>query len=249
MTRFIHPIGPARKLLFAGSNPNGSSLLAPVEGKIPDDFLGTLGEAGAESIEKGCQHLGPRNGSATGLAQGDRRGPEFAGKVGGLLGKIQAEAEDRQGQMAGSGDGLHEKTRKLPVFYEEIVGPLQKGLEPGQATDGVRRRQRSDYRKKRKQGCGWFQQDGAPEAEGVIRGPLMPLASPAGGLDFGGPDRGDFLRFAGKILGGASGRQNMGPTSETMIRWQKGIDERRRKRVGWHRPSGVGFRGRNCRKS
>ena len=232
VTRFIHPIGPARKLLFAGSNPNGSSLLAPVEGKIPDDFLGTLGEAGAESIEKGCQHLGPRNGSATGLAQRDCRGPEFAGKVGGLLGKIQAEAEDRQGQMAGSGDGLHEKTRKLPVFYEEIVGPLQKGLEPGQATDGVRRRQRSDYRKKRKQGCGWFQQDGAPEAEGVIGGPLMPLAAPTGGLDFGGPDRGDIPGFAREVLGGAGRSQNMNFATEEVVRRQEGIDERRSKRVG-----------------
>ena len=162
MTQFVHLLRLARKFLPAGANPDGSSLLAPVEGKVPDDLAGGLGEAGAESIEKGRQHLGSRNGPAGGLAQRDSRGPEFAGEVGGLLGQIQAEAKDGQGQMAGSGDGFHEKTRELPIFYKEIVGPLQKGLEPGQATDGVSCRQRPDNRKKRKQGCGWFQQDGTP---------------------------------------------------------------------------------------
>ena len=249
MAGFVHPLGPARKFLFAGADPDDSSLLAPAERKIPDDFLGTLGEAGAESIEKGCQHLGSRNGPAGGLPERDSRGPEFAGEVGGLLGQIQAKAKDGQGQVAGSGDGFHEKTRELPIFHEEIVGPLQKGLEPGQATDGVSRRQRPDYRKKRKQGCGWFQQDGAPEAEGVIGGPWMPLPAPTGGLDFGGPDRGDIPGFAREILGGAGRSQNMDFATKRMIRRQKGIDERRSERVGFFRPGRVGFRGRNCRKS
>ena len=249
MSGLVHLLGPAGKLLFAGANPDGSPLLAPMKRKIPDDFAGALGEAVAESVEKGCQHLGPRNRPSGRLAQGDSRGPKFAGEVGGLLGKIQAEPEDGQGQMARAGDSFHEETSELPIFDQEIIGPFQKGLESGQATHGVSRREGAGQGKEREQGCGRFQQDGAPEAKGVIGCPPVPLPAPPGGLNFRGPDGRNFAGFAGEVLGGTGRRQDMDPATERVIRRQERIDERRGKRVGFYRPRGAGFRGRNCRKS
>ena len=249
MSGIVHPLGNALKTALPGADAQNPALLAPAGAKILNHFSWWLEEAVGQSVEKGRQHLGPRNRPAGRLAQGDSRGPKFAGEVGGLLGKIQAEPEDGQGQMARAGDSFHEETSELPIFDQEIIGPFQKGLESGQATHGVSRREGAGQGKEREQGCGRFQQDGAPEAKGVIGCPPVPLPAPPGGLNFRGPDGRNFAGFAGEVLGGTGRRQDMDPATERVIRRQERIDERRGKRVGFYRPRGAGFRGRNCRKS
>ena len=70
-----------------------------------------------------------------------------------------------------------------------------------------------------------LEEDGAPKAEGLTGDPGVALAAAAGGLDFGGPDGGDFAGFAGKVLGGSCLGHEMNPAPEGVAGRKEGVDE------------------------
>ena len=53
--------------------------------------------------------------------------------------EIQAEAEQGEGWLVRAGDGFHQNAAELAIFEEEVVRPLQGGLELGQGADGIGR--------------------------------------------------------------------------------------------------------------
>jgi len=137
MSGIVHPLGNALKTALPGADPQNPALLAPAGAKILNHFSWWLEEAVGQSVEKGRQHLGAGDRSSGSLPEGNGGGSEFTGKVLGLLGKIEAEPENRKGKAAGSGNGFHQKACQLLVFVENIVGPFQKDLKAGQAANGI----------------------------------------------------------------------------------------------------------------
>ena len=94
MAGVVDAIGHALVAFAGGSDPEGAPLLAPTRAEILDDLGRGVEQAAGEGIQKSSQHLGPRNDPAGGEPKGGGEGFEFAGKIGGLLGEIQAETED-----------------------------------------------------------------------------------------------------------------------------------------------------------
>lgn len=71
----------------------------------------------------------------------------------------------------------------------------------------------------------------------------MPLATPAGGLDFRSPDGRGFCGFAGEVLGGAGFRDDVDFAPEGVAGRKKGVDERGIERIGASRWGGLDLEG------
>ena len=242
---FRHP----GKLLSARPQMQGSALLSPGGLEVFHGFRRGLSEPAGQTVQKSGQHLGARNHPPRGLAKGDRDLFEFAGKIGSLLGKIEAQPQDGEREPARAGHGFDQQAGELLIFPKKIVGPLQAGFKAGERFHGIRRGQGAKDGEQGKVSCIGFQEDRAPEAERMIGEPKVALAAAAGGLNFSRPDGRDFLRFAGQILRGAGFCEDMDPPLKRASGWQEGLDESGFERVGRRRPRRFGFRGRNCRKS
>jgi len=249
MAGVVDLVGHALEPLPGGVDMQRTARLAPSGAEVLHDFVRGLGQTTGEGVQKSGEHLGSGDASARREAEGGGERLELAGKIGGLLGKIQAEAEDGQGEAAGPGNGFDQEAGQLPVFVEEVVRPFEGGFQIREGAHRVRGRERARERKKRELVCGRLQQDGAPKSQRAIGNPAVALAAAAGGLDFRGPDRGDLPGFSGQILGGAGFRDPMDAAAERVVGRKKGVDEGRIERVGKGRPGRLGLRGRNCRKS
>jgi len=81
--------------------------------------------------------------------------------------------------------------------------------------DGIGHGEGTEERKDGKAVGGDFEEKGYPEAEGFFGDPNFPLATVAGGLDFGGEDGGGRRELSPeKVLGGSTGRQDRDATVE-----------------------------------
>lgn len=237
------------EFLPARTQLKGPTLLSPCDPEVLYGLGRGLGQPAGQAVEKSSQHLGARDDPPGGLAKGYGDLFQFAGKVGGLLGEIQAKTKNGEGQASGAGDGLDQQSGQFLIFPKKIVGPLENSFEIGQGPDRVRSREGSENGQQGKVVGIRFQEDGAPKAEGTIRNPDVSLATTAGGLDFGRPDGGDLLGFPRQILGGAGLREDMNPTPKEVVGRKQGIDEGGFEGVGDRDPRSFGLRGRNCRKS
>jgi len=200
------------EFLPARPQVKGPALLSPSGPEVLHDLGRGLSQPAGQAVEISSQHLGSGDDPPGGLAEGDGDLFQFAGKIGRLLSEVQAEAKYGERQPTGAGDGFDQQAGQLLVFPMKVVGPLENGFEIGQGTDRVRSGKGSENGQQGKVVGIRFQKDGAPKAEGKIRNPDVSLAATAGGLDFGGPDRGDLPGFPGQILGGAGLREDMDPT-------------------------------------
>ena len=164
-------------------------------------------------------------------------------KVGGLVVKIQAEAEQGKGRLVGARDGFDQNAGELAIFEEEIVRPLQGGLELGQGADGIGRGEGGEKRKEGKLGGREVQKEGYPKAEGGVGVPRVARAAATGRLDFSGENRGwGRKRGAEVILGGGNGGKDRDAGTKGRCRGKKEVDLGGLEGIG-------GFRGRNCRRS
>jgi len=180
---------------------------------------------------------------AGGLPKGDGGVLQGGREIGGLLMEIEAEAEQGKGRLVGAGDGFDQNAGELAIFEEEIVRPLQGGLELGQGADGIGRGKRAKERKEGKLGGREFQKEGYPKAEGCVGYPRFTGAAVAGRLNFCGEDcGGSWEGGAEMILGGENGREDRDAGTKGRCRGKKEVDLRGLEGIG-------GFRGRNCRRS
>jgi len=157
--------------------------------------------------------------------------------------EIEAEAEQGKGRLVGAGDGFDQNAGELAIFEEEIVRPLQGGLELGQGADGIGCGKRAEERKEGKLRRGNFEKEGYPKAEGCVGYPRFTGAAVAGRLNFCGENRGwGRKRGAEVILGGGNGRKDRDAGTKGRCRGKKEVDLGGLEGIG-------GFRGRNCRRS
>ena len=146
----------------------------------------------------------------------------------------------------GARDGFDQNAGELAIFEEEIVGPLEVGLELGQGANGIGRGEGGEKRKKRKLRRGNFEEKGDPEAEGVFRQPRFSGASVAFGLDLGSQDcRCGWKLGAEDLLRRGAGFEDRRAAVEGGVGREKEVDVSGLERIG----EGGGFRGRNCRRS
>ena len=180
---------------------------------------------------------------AGGLEKGDGGVLQGGREIGGLLMEIEAEAEQGKGRLVGAGDGFDQNAGELAIFEEEIVGPLEVGLELGQGANGIGRGEGGEKRKEGKLGGREFQKEGYPKAEGGVGVPRVARAAAAGGLNFCGENGGwGRKRGAEVILGGGNGRKDRDAGTKGRCRGKKEVDLGGLEGIG-------GFRGRNCRRS
>ena len=157
--------------------------------------------------------------------------------------EIEAEAEQGKGRLVGAGDGFDQNAGELAIFEEEIVRPLQGGLELGQGADGIGRGKRAKERKEGKLGGREFQKEGYPKAEGCVGYPRFTGAAVAGRLNFSGEDcGGSWEGGAEMILGGGERGEDGDSVTEGGGGREKEVDVCGLEGIG-------GFRGRNCRRS
>jgi hypothetical protein len=71
------------------------------------------------------------------LQEGDGRIFEFRWKVGCLLVKVKADSEKGERGLIHPRNRFNKNAGELAIFEEEIVGPLQRGLELSQGADCV----------------------------------------------------------------------------------------------------------------
>ena len=110
-----------------------------------------------------------------------------------MLGEVEAESENGEGESARPGHGFDQEAGKLPIFMQKIVGPFQGGFETGQGTDGIRGGEGTQEGEDRELVSFRFQHDRTPEAQGAIGDPAVSLAAAAGCLDLGSPGGRDVL--------------------------------------------------------
>ena len=166
--------------------------------------------------------------------------------------KIETEAEEGEGGLIFSGDGLNQEACKFSVLQKKIVGPLQRGFQTGEGADGIGGREGAEEGEKRKMGGGGLEKEGDPEAEGFFRDPGFASPAVAGGLGLGGENGGGRGEGCAKVVlgggeGGNDGRavaeRGGGGEEEVDLSGLEGIGG-----VGRVLPEG-GVRGRNCRRS
>ena len=157
--------------------------------------------------------------------------------------EIEAEAEQGKGRLVGARDGFDQNAGELAIFEEEIVRPLEGGLELGQGANGIGRGEGGEKRQKGKLRRGNFEEEGDPEAEGGMGVPRVARAAATGRLDFSGENRGwGRKRGAEVILGGGNGGKDRDAGTKGRCRGKKEVDVCGLEGIG-------GFRGRNCRRS
>ena len=71
------------------------------------------------------------------MQEGDGRIFEFRLKVGCLMVKVQAESEKRERGLIHPRNCFNKNASELAIFEEEIVGPLQRGLELSQGAHRI----------------------------------------------------------------------------------------------------------------
>jgi hypothetical protein len=71
------------------------------------------------------------------LEEGDGRIFEFKWKVGCLMVKVKAESEKRERGLICPRNRFNKNAGELAIFEEEIVGPLQRGLELSQGAHRI----------------------------------------------------------------------------------------------------------------
>jgi hypothetical protein len=72
------------------------------------------------------------------LEEGDGRIFEFRWKVGCLMVKVKAESEKSERGLIHTRNRFNKNAGELAIFEEEIVGPLQRGLELSQCAHCIR---------------------------------------------------------------------------------------------------------------
>ena len=154
-----------------------------------------------------------------------------------MLVEVEAEAEEGERGLVGSGDGLDEEACEFAILEKEIVGPFEGGFDFGEGSDGVGGGEGTEEGEEREAIGRYFDEDGDPEAEGFIGEPGFALASVACGLDFGGEDGGEGGgggRWSGaeEVLGGGSGGEDGDTVTERVIGGEEEIDLVYLKRVG-----------------
>jgi len=169
---------------------------------------------------------------------------EFGREVPGLLMEIQPEAKEGEGGEVFAGDGFNEEAGEFTVLDKEIIRPFEGG---GNTREGMDRIGHGDRTKERKDGEAvgrHFKEKGNPESEGFFGDPGFPLATMAGGLDFGGEDGGWRRELSPeKVLGGGAERKKSDAAVEGGGNGE--VDVGDLERIG----RDGGFRGRNCRRS
>ena len=171
---------------------------------------------------------------------------EFRWEVGCLLVKIEAESEKGERGLIHPRNCFNKNAGELAIFEEEIVGPLQRGLE---LSEGAHRICRSEGGEKRKEGelrRGDFQKNGDPKSKWVFRQPRFSGASVAFGLDLGSQDcRCGWKLSAENLLRRGAGFEDRRATVERGVGREEEVDVSGLEGIG----EGRGFRGRNCRRS
>jgi hypothetical protein len=169
---------------------------------------------------------------------------EFRREVPGLLVEIEAEAKEGEGGKVFAGDGFDEQAGEFTVLEKEIIRPFEGGGNTGEGMDGIGHGEGTEERKDGKAVGGDFEEKGYPEAEGFFGDPNFPLATVAGGLDFGGEDGGGRRELSPeKVLSGSAGKKKGYAAVEGGGSGE--VDMGDLERIG----RGGGFRGRNCRRS
>ena len=161
-----------------------------------------------------------------------------------MLMEIQAEAKEGEGGEVFAGYGFDEQAGELAVLEEEIIRPFEGGENTGEGMDSIGYGEGTEERKDGEAVGRHFEEKGNPEAERFFGDPGFPLATMAGGLDFGGEDGGWRRELsAEKVLGGGAGRKKGDAAVEGGGNGEVDVGD-----LEWIGRVG-GFRGRNCRRS
>jgi hypothetical protein len=51
--------------------------------------------------------------------------------------EVEAEAEEGEGGLVGSGDGFDEEASEFAILEKEIVGPFEGGFDFGEGANGI----------------------------------------------------------------------------------------------------------------
>ena len=160
--------------------------------------------------------------------------------------KVKAESEKSERGLIQPRNRFNKNAGELAIFKEEIVGPLQRGLELGQGADRIGGGEGGEERKKRKLRRGDFQKSGDPKPKWVFRQPRFTGSSVAFGLDLGSQDcRCGWKLGAEDLLRGGAAFEDRCALAERGVGREKEVDVSGLERIG----EGGGFRGRNCRRS
>jgi len=160
--------------------------------------------------------------------------------------KVKAESEKGERGLIHTRNRFNKDAGELAIFEEEIVGPLQRGLELSQGAHCVCGGEGCEERKKGELGRGDFQKNGDPKSKWVFRQPRFSGASVAFGLDLGSQDcRCGWKLGAENFLRRGAGFEDRRALVEGGVGREKEVDPSGLERIG----EGGGFRGRNCRRS
>jgi hypothetical protein len=163
-----------------------------------------------------------------------------------LLLEIETESEKGERGLIHPRNRFNKNAGELAILEEEIVGPLQRGLELSQGADRVCGGEGGEERKKGKLQRGHFQKNGDPKSKWVFRQPRFSGSSVTTGLDLGSQDcRCGWKLGAENLLRRGAGFKDRRAAMEGGFRRKKEVDVSGLEGIG----EGSGFRGRNCRRS
>jgi hypothetical protein len=112
----IHLLGRAGKFPTPGANLEGATLLAPGSAEVREDLIRRLGPSVGEGVKEGGQSLSARHVSARGLAQGNSAFFEIAGKISHLVGEVEAESQNAEGETTRACDGFDQQPSQLLIL-------------------------------------------------------------------------------------------------------------------------------------
>ena len=163
-----------------------------------------------------------------------------------MLLEIETESEKGERGLIHPRNRFNKNAGELAILEEEIVGPLQRGLELSQGADRVCGGEGGEERKKGKLQRGHFQKNGDPKSKWVFRQPRFSGSSVTTGLDLGSQDcRCGWKLGAENLLRRGAGFKDRRAAMEGGFRRKKEVDVSGLEGIG----EGSGFRGRNCRRS
>ena len=160
--------------------------------------------------------------------------------------KVKAESEKGERGLICPRNCFNKNAGEFAIFEEEIVGPLQRGLELSQGAHRVCGGEGGEERKKGELRRGDFQKNRDPKPKRVFRQPRFSGSSVAFGLDLGSQDcRCGWKLGAENLLRRGAGFEDRRATVERGVGREKEVDVSGLEGIG----EGGGFRGRNCRRS
>jgi hypothetical protein len=112
----IHLLGRAGKFPTPGANLEGATLLAPDSAEVREDLIRRLVPPLSEGVEKGSQGLGAGHVSTRGLAQGNSAFFEIAWKISRLVGEVEAESQNGEGETTRACDGFDQQPSQLLIL-------------------------------------------------------------------------------------------------------------------------------------